>query len=98
MLELRIARRYLRAARQSDDDISLTRDAAAGLGLTTGDAIVVVAPRTRLTPFGPIPIWRKYRIAQLDPPSSDERAAEATVNLGEAEKLFGTNGRPTSIE
>ena len=82
---------------ESAGDIALTRDAAAGLGLTTGDTIVVVAPRTRLTPFGPMPVWRKYRIAQLDPPA-DERAAEATVSLGEAETLFGTGGKPTSIE
>ncbi len=82
----------------SDDDIGLTRDAAAGLGLTTGDSIFVVAPRTRLTPFGAMPIWRKYRIAQLEAPGADERAAEAIVNLGEAEKLFGTGGKPTSIE
>ena len=88
------------AARQfkSDDEIGLTRDTAASLGLNTGDSIVVVAPRTRLTPFGPMPVWRKYRIAQLDAPSADERAAEASVNLGEAEKLFGTGGKPTSIE
>lgn len=88
------------AARQfkSDDEIGVTRDTAASLGLTTGDSIVVVAPRTRLTPFGPMPVWRKYRIAQLEAPSTDERAAEASVNLGEAEKLFGTGGKPTSIE
>jgi lipoprotein-releasing system permease protein len=82
----------------SDEEIALTRDAAAAIGLTTGDSIVVVAPRTRLTPFGPMPIWRKYRIARLDSPSSDERAAEATVNASEAAKLFATGGKPTSIE
>jgi lipoprotein-releasing system permease protein len=83
---------------KTDDEIGLTRDTAAALGLTTGDSVVVVAPRTRLTPFGPMPVWRKYRIAQLAPPSTDERAAEASVNLGEATKLFGTDGKPTSIE
>jgi lipoprotein-releasing system permease protein len=82
----------------SDDEIALTRDAAAALGLSTGDTIVVVAPRTRLTPFGPMPIWRKYRIARLDSPAGDERASEATVNMGEAAKLFATGGKPTSIE
>src|SRR5437764_8365966 len=80
------------------DDIALTRDAAASLGLNTGDAILVVAPRARLTPFGPMPVWRKYRIAQLDSPSADERAAEGTVSIGEASKLFGTGGKPTTIE
>ena len=81
-----------------DDDIAITRDAAASLGLTSGDEIVAVAPRTRLTPFGPVPVWRKYRIARLDAPVADERAAEATVNSREAAKLFGTAGKPTSIE
>jgi len=81
-----------------DDDIAITRDAAASLDLTSGDEIVVVAPRTRLTPFGPVPVWRKYRIARLGAPVADERAAEATVNSREAAKLFGTSGKPTSIE
>jgi lipoprotein-releasing system permease protein len=88
------------AARQFayDDEIGLTRDAAAALGLNTRDVVTIVAPRTRLTPFGPVPVWKKYRIAQLLPPASDDRAAEASLNLGEAESLFGTGGRPTSIE
>src|SRR5437764_6228733 len=80
-----------------DEDIAVTRDAAAALGLTTGDEIVIVAPRTRLTPFGPVPIWRKYRIARLDAPVADERAAEAVLNPGEAARLFGTGGKPTAI-
>ncbi len=79
------------------ESIAVTRDAAAGLGLTLGDPITIVAPRTRLTPFGPVPVWKRYRIAQLLPPSTDERAAEATLDLREMERLFGTNG-PTSIE
>jgi lipoprotein-releasing system permease protein len=81
-----------------DDDIALTRDAAASIGLSTGDRIIIVAPRTRLTPFGPMPIWRKYRIARLDAPVGDERASEAVINAREAAKLFGTSGKPTSIE
>ncbi len=82
----------------SDDEIVIVRDVAASLGLNTGDSLVVVAPRTRLTPFGPMPIWRKYRIARLDSPPADERAAEASVNMREAAKLFATGGKPTSIE
>jgi lipoprotein-releasing system permease protein len=81
-----------------EDNIALTRDAAASVGLSTGDEIVIVAPRTRLTPFGPMPVWRKYRIARLDSPAADERAAEAVLNPNEAAKLFGTGGKPTSIE
>lgn len=82
----------------SSDEIALTRDAAASLGLTTGDSIVVIAPRTRLTPFGPAPVWRKYRIARLETSNADERSSEASVSPAEADKLFGTGGKPTSIE
>ena len=79
------------------DSINLSRDAAAALGLTLGDSIAVVAPRTRLTPFGPVPIMKQYRIAQILPPAIDERSPEATLDTAEMDRLFGTNG-PTSIE
>jgi len=79
------------------DSISLARDVAAGLGLTKGDSITIVAPRTRLTPFGPVPIVKRYRIAQILAPAGEERAAEATLDQSEMERLFGTHG-PTSIE
>ena len=83
--------------RLSDSEIALARDVAAGLGLTTGDDITIVAPRTRLTPFGPVPVFRKYKIARLLPPAIDDRYAEASLDIEEAERLFGTTG-PTSIE
>jgi lipoprotein-releasing system permease protein len=79
------------------DSINLTRDTAAGLGLTADDSITIVAPRTRLTPFGPVPIMKRYRIAQILPPAMEERAAEGVLNESEMERLFGTSG-PTSIE
>jgi lipoprotein-releasing system permease protein len=82
----------------SDDEIALTRDVAAALSLNTGEQVTVVAPRTRLTPFGPAPVWKKYTIAQLWPATGDKHAAEAILNLTEAERLFGTGGKPTSIE
>ena len=79
------------------DSINLSRDASAGLGLTLGDSIAVVAPRTRLTPFGPVPIMKSYHIARILPPTMDERAAEGRLDVSEMERLFGTNG-PTSME
>ncbi len=79
------------------DSINLSRDSAAALGLNTGDSIAIVAPRMRLTPFGPVPIMKQYRIARILPPATDERASEATLDTSEMERLFGTNG-PTSIE
>lgn len=87
----------VRSGAGESDTIAISRDVAAGLGLTVGDQITIVAPRTRLTPFGPLPVWRKYRIARLLPAAVDEHASEAMLDIREAERLFGTNG-PTSIE
>ena len=86
------------AAESRVDGIILTRDAAAGLGLGAGSDVAVIAPRTRLTPFGPVPVIRRFRIAQLVPPQSDRESADAYLPLEDAEALFGTGGEPTSIE
>jgi lipoprotein-releasing system permease protein len=83
---------------QSDSDIEVTRDFAAALSLDKGNTVTVVAPRTRLTPFGPMPVWRKYRIARISPATNEEQAPDGLLNLGETESLFGTGGKPTSIE
>lgn len=77
--------------------ILVTREVAASLGLDLGQSITIVAPRTRLTPFGPVPVWRKYRIARLAVPTEDA-ASDAWLETTEAESLFGTGGEPTSIE
>ncbi|MDP9361022.1 MAG: FtsX-like permease family protein, partial [Acidobacteriota bacterium] len=47
--------------------------------------------------FGPMPVWRKYRIARILLPASAEDP-EGVLNLAETESLFGTGGKPTSIE
>jgi lipoprotein-releasing system permease protein len=80
------------------NDIELTRDFAASIGLNRGDFVIAVAPRTRLTPFGPMPVWRKYHIAKLRFAVTDERGSDAYLTLAETERLFGTNGHPTVIE
>ncbi len=80
------------------DSIAVTRDFAASLGLTTGDAVTVVAPRTRLTPFGPVPVMRRFRISRLVPPSTEAEGADAYLRPAEAGSLFGTSSKPTSIE
>ncbi|HEX9162239.1 MAG TPA: FtsX-like permease family protein [Thermoanaerobaculia bacterium] len=80
------------------DTIAATRDFAASLGLTTGDAVTLVAPRTRLTPFGPVPVIRKLRISRIMPPGPDAQSADAYLPQSDAGGLFGTNGEPTSIE
>lgn len=79
-------------------EISITRDLASTMNLFLGDELTVVAPRTRLTPFGPVPVWKKYRIARLLPAIVDEHAAEAYLSFDEESSLFQTGGFPTSVE
>ncbi|HEV7923581.1 MAG TPA: FtsX-like permease family protein [Thermoanaerobaculia bacterium] len=92
-------RSFVAAAQPAaEPTIFLTRNFAAALGLNLGEVITVVVPRTRLTPFGPAPVWKKYRITRiLPPPASEERAGDGYMPEAEAESLFGISG-PTSIE
>ncbi|HUP44782.1 MAG TPA: FtsX-like permease family protein [Thermoanaerobaculia bacterium] len=76
--------------------IALTRDFAASVGLDVGELVTVVAPRTRLTPFGPVPVVRTYEIERLFMPDTEEMF-DAALPMEEAAALFGTEG-PTSIE
>jgi lipoprotein-releasing system permease protein len=76
--------------------IAVTRDFAASLGLTNGDAITIVAPRMRLTPFGPVPVMRRVRISRIV--ATEEQGADGYLPQADAGALFGTNGEPTSIE
>lgn len=82
----------------NEDTILTSRSFAASIGLDVGGVITVVAPRTRLTPFGPVPVWKKFRIARLVTETNDERSADAYLEMSDAEALFATNGKPTSIE
>lgn len=81
-----------------EGEIVVTRDLAASLGLNTNGDITLISPRTRLTPFGPVPVVRKFHIVRLLPPSADDPTPVAYLALPEAAALFGTNGHPTSIE
>ncbi|HYC90911.1 MAG TPA: ABC transporter permease [Thermoanaerobaculia bacterium] len=78
--------------------IFLTRGYAASLSLDIGDSITVVAPRTRLTPFGPMPVMKRYRITRIVLPLGEENPADAWLSHDEATSLFGTSGLPTAIE
>lgn len=78
--------------------IFLTRDFAASAGVSLGDQLTVVAPRTRLTPFGPVPVVRTYLVERLVGPAPDDRAPQAFLPFAEASRLFGTGGNPTAIE
>ena len=77
---------------------ALSRGFAASIGLDEGDWVTIVAPRMRLTPFGPVPVMKRYRIDRLVLPSNDEETADAWITHAEAAGLFGTADRPTAIE
>ena len=94
-------RRAMPRLREPEEDappIFLNRGYAASLSLDAGDLVRVVAPRTRLTPFGPVPVMKVYRITRIVLPTSDENPPDAWLPLDEAASLFGTNGLPTAIE
>lgn len=71
---------------------------SASLGLQAGDPLTIVAPRARLTPFGPVPVVKQYVIAGLVMPDESEVSIDAWLSEEEASRFFGTNGQPTSIE
>lgn len=78
--------------------VFMTRAAAAGVGLDLGDIVTIVAPRSRLTPFGPVPVWKKYRIARIVQPTSEADSVDAWLNEADAANFFATGGKPTAIE
>lgn len=78
--------------------IYLTRGFAVSLGLDVGEFVTVVAPRMRLTPFGPVPVMKRYRIAKLVTARDQNDMSDAWLSRDEATSLFGTAGRPTAIE
>src|SRR5688500_3731135 len=73
-----------------EPQIYLTRGFAASLSLDAGDAVTVIAPRMRLTPFGPVPVMRRYRITRIVTPAGEEDATEAWLSYEEASTLFAT--------
>ncbi|MHB0969237.1 MAG: FtsX-like permease family protein [Thermoanaerobaculia bacterium] len=79
-------------------EIYLTRGFAAALGVFLDDEVMIVAPRTRLTPFGPVPVYRKYKVTRLLVSGQDERSPEGFLSDGEMSDLFATGGLPTIIE
>jgi lipoprotein-releasing system permease protein len=78
--------------------IFLARGFAASLSLKVGDSLTVIAPRMRLTPFGPVPVMKRYRVERLKMPGDHEEMTDAWLPSDEASSLFGTGGRPTAIE
>ncbi len=81
-----------------DAEITLSRGFAASISIEPGERVTVFAPRMRLTPFGPVPVTRSYRVAQLATANAENDLTDAWLPHEEASSLFGTGGRPTAIE
>ncbi|HVR44024.1 MAG TPA: FtsX-like permease family protein [Thermoanaerobaculia bacterium] len=90
--------RRLEAEADVENPIHLARDFAGAMNLFPGDPIVIVAPRQRLTPFGPVPVFSTYTVATLLPSTLEDDAPDARLPFDEASRLFGTGGLPTAIE
>ncbi len=80
------------------EGVAITRDLISSLGLFLRSELIVVTPRTRLTPFGAAPVWKKYRIARILPPDFDTTGPKIRLPFDELSSLLGTGGAPTSIE
>jgi lipoprotein-releasing system permease protein len=78
--------------------VYLTRTMAAALRVEASDQVVVVGPRTRLTPFGPAPVWRAYRSAFVVSRLESDEQTDVFLDFDDASTLFLTNGSPTAIE
>ncbi len=96
--ETSFGREWVVEAEPGQPQVMVTRDFAAGIGLTLGETVTILAPRTRLTPFGPVPVTREYVITRLMPASRDERPIDVLLPFAEAADLFGTGALPTSVE
>ncbi|MDX1583179.1 MAG: FtsX-like permease family protein [Thermoanaerobaculia bacterium] len=81
-----------------DRAVAVTRDLMSTLGIFLRGELIVVTPRTRLTPFGPSPVWKKYRVARILPPAFDSTEPKLMVPFEELSSLLGTEGLPTAIE
>lgn len=79
-------------------EIYLARSFAASISVQPGEMITVVAPRTHLTPFGPVPVMRRFRVTRIAVPEHEEEGTDAWLPLADAAALFGTHGLPTAIE
>jgi lipoprotein-releasing system permease protein len=79
-------------------EIAVTRTFAAELGVFLGSEVTIIAPRMMLTPFGPVPVSRRFTIGRFISPGDAENVPDAWLPFETASSLFGTGGNPTTIE
>lgn len=78
--------------------LTLSPSLASVLGVQTGEEVILVSPRTRLTPFGIQPLFRTYEVESVSMMPSNGESPGVVMSFEEASSFFGTEGGPTSIE
>lgn len=74
--------------REKEKGLVLDATQARPIGLVAGETVTVVSSRSRLSPLGPVPIVATMRIAGVVPSATGRKAAEASMPLDEARRLF----------
>jgi lipoprotein-releasing system permease protein len=74
--------------REKTKGVVLDVQQARPLGIVPGETVTLVSSRTRLSPLGPVPIVSTLKVTALAPSATGRRAAEASLPLDEARRLF----------
>lgn len=74
--------------REKEKGLVLDAAQARPIGLVAGETVTLVSSRSRLSPLGPVPIVATMKIAGVAPAGTGRKAAEASLPLEEARRLF----------
>ncbi len=81
------------------DPLIVGKDLAKSLGVFVGDTVLVTSPQGSLTPYGPVPKFRHFRVVGVfDSGFYDFDASWAFTNLGAAQRLFDLASVASVIE
>jgi lipoprotein-releasing system permease protein len=74
--------------REREKGLVLDAAQARPIGLVAGETVTLVSSRSRLSPLGPVPIVATMKIAGIAPSGVGRKAAEASLPLEDARRLF----------
>jgi lipoprotein-releasing system permease protein len=74
--------------REKQKGLVLDPSQARPIGLVAGETVTLVSSRSRLSPLGPVPIVATMKIAGISPSATGRKAAEGSMPLEEARRLF----------
>jgi lipoprotein-releasing system permease protein len=74
--------------REKEKGLVLDATQARPIGVVAGETVTLVSSRSRLSPLGPVPIVATMKIAGIAPSGIGRKAAEASMPLEDARRLF----------